>query len=83
MPKNTSGSGQKQDTPGRPSSSSSRQQTHPNQGTQTGAPEIDRKSGDSVPREDMRKRGEATYHDRPTDDGMHGDGDQAPNPRPS
>jgi len=30
-----------QDTPGRPKSSSSRQQTHPNQDAQTGSPELD------------------------------------------
>jgi hypothetical protein len=30
-----------QDTPGRPDSSASRQQTHPDQGTQTGSPAID------------------------------------------
>lgn len=30
-----------QDTPGRPDSSASRQQTHPGQGTQTGSPAID------------------------------------------
>jgi len=33
-----------QDTPGRPKSSSSRQQTQPNQGTQTGTPAIDANS---------------------------------------
>jgi hypothetical protein len=33
-----------QDTPGRPDSSSSRQQTHPDQSTQTGSPEIDANS---------------------------------------
>ena len=32
-----------QDTPGRPKSSASRQQTQPNQGTQSGTPEIDAK----------------------------------------
>lgn len=36
--------GQEQDTPGRAKSSSSRQQTQPNQGTQTGSPAVDEKS---------------------------------------
>jgi hypothetical protein len=35
---------QAQDTPGRPKSSSSRQQTHPDQGEQTGSPAIDANS---------------------------------------
>lgn len=32
------------DTPGRPNDSGSRQQTHPDQQTQTGSPELDSKS---------------------------------------
>jgi hypothetical protein len=35
---------QAQDTPGRPKASSSRQQTHPDQGEQTGSPAIDANS---------------------------------------
>ncbi len=58
-----------QDTPGRAKPSSSRQQTEPNQGTQTGSPEIDRKS----------KQPDPKYKDRPADEGKHGDGDQSPN----
>jgi hypothetical protein len=34
----------KQDTPGRPKSSSSRQQTQPGQNSQTGSPELDARS---------------------------------------
>lgn len=30
------------DTPGRPKESGSRQQTHPDQGSQTGSPQVDR-----------------------------------------
>lgn len=44
MPGTLSMSGETQDTPGRSSPTSSRQQTHPNQATQTGSPEIDGKS---------------------------------------
>jgi hypothetical protein len=33
-----------QDTPGRPDAAGSRQQTHPDQGSQTGAPELDSKA---------------------------------------
>jgi hypothetical protein len=35
----------KQDTPGRPKSSGSRQQTHPDQQTQTGSPDLDSPDG--------------------------------------
>jgi hypothetical protein len=31
-------------TPGRPTDSGSRQQTHPNQGSQSGAPDLDREA---------------------------------------
>lgn len=75
MPTNT------QDTPGRPKSSSSRQQTQPHQGTQSGSPALDRESGKSVPEEKMRKRGEEHYRDRPSEDGKHGDAAQEPTPR--
>ena len=40
-------SGETQDTPGRANPHSSRQQTQPGQSTQTGAPDIDGKSGSS------------------------------------
>jgi hypothetical protein len=36
-----------QDTPGRPKSSASRQQTQPNQGAQSGSPEVDTKDAGS------------------------------------
>ena len=36
-----------QDTPGRPKSSASRQQTQPNQGAQSGSPELDAKDAGS------------------------------------
>lgn len=62
-----------QNTPGRPKSSASRQQTHPNQGTQSGSPEIDSK--DTGSKKVVRK-----YRDRPADEGKHGDGAQQPNP---
>ena len=68
-----------QDTPGRPKASSSRQQTQPNQGTQSGSPELDAKDAGS-PQEQVA----AKYRDRPADEGKHGDGAQQPNsPRPS
>jgi hypothetical protein len=71
----------KQDTPGRANAASSRQQTQPHQGSQTGSPAIDRDSGKSVPEDTMHKRGEEHYRDRPSDDGKHGDGAQTPTPR--
>jgi hypothetical protein len=46
-----------QDTPGRPKSGSSRQQTQPDQGSQTGNTEIDSKSGHH-PRNDHHVRNE-------------------------
>jgi len=58
-----------QDTPGRPKPSSSRQQTEPNQGTQTHVPELDRAASET----------DQKYRDRPADEGKHGDGHQAPN----
>jgi hypothetical protein len=48
---------QKQDTPGRPKSESSRQQTQPNQGAQTGNPDTDSKGGHH-PRNDHHVRNE-------------------------
>lgn len=41
------------DTPGRPKDSGSRQQTHPNQGSQSGSPKVDRQLTDrgAVPKE--------------------------------
>jgi hypothetical protein len=74
----------KQDTPGRPKSSSSRQQTQPHQVTQTGSPEVDADDGGAAkdeggaPEDDER----VEYRDRPTDDGKHGDGHQEPNTGP-
>ena len=58
-----------QDTPGRPTSSSSRQQTQPNQGTQSGSPELDSKDA------------AVKYRDRPANEGKHGDEAEEPNPR--
>jgi hypothetical protein len=49
--------GNKQGTPGRPKSESSRQQTQPDQGAQTGNPTIDSKSGHH-PRNDHHVRNE-------------------------
>lgn len=46
--KSESNRNQEQDTPGRPDSSASRQQTHPGQGTQTGSPAIDANSKDTA-----------------------------------
>ena len=45
-----------QDTPGRPKSSASRQQTQPNQGSQTGKPDMESKDRD--PRNDHHVRNE-------------------------
>jgi hypothetical protein len=58
-----------QDTPGRPKSSSSRQQTQPDQGIQSGSPELDSKDT------------KVKYRDRPADEGKHGDAAEEPNPR--
>lgn len=49
--------GSKQDTPGRPSSESSRQQTQPNQGNQTGNADVDSKT-DREPGNDHHVRNE-------------------------
>jgi hypothetical protein len=46
-----------QDTPGRPKSGSSRQQTQPGQGAQTGNPDLDSKTGHR-PRNDHHVRNE-------------------------
>jgi hypothetical protein len=48
---------EKQDTPGRPKSESSRQQTQPNQEVQTGNAELDSKKGHE-PRNDHHVRNE-------------------------
>lgn len=66
------------DTPGRPKPTSSRQQSHPDQGQQSGSPELDRRSdGKKGPSRDQAHN--AVYHDRPADEGTHGDGDEEPN----
>jgi hypothetical protein len=56
------------DTPGKPGKAS-RQQTHPDQGVQSGSPELD--SADAGSPASQRR-----YRDRPADEGKHGDGDQ-------
>ena len=43
-----------QDTPGRPDSSASRQQSHPGQSTQTGSPAIDADSKNTAKPKDPR-----------------------------
>ncbi len=48
---------QKPDTPGRPKSGASRQQTQPNQGAQTGNSDVDSKEGHD-PRNDHHVRNE-------------------------
>jgi hypothetical protein len=53
-----------QDTPGRPKSSASRQQTQPNQGVQSGSPELDAKDAGSE--EAQRKN-----RTRPADEQEH------------
>jgi hypothetical protein len=53
-----------QDTPGRPKSSASRQQTQPNQGTQSGSPELDTKDAGS---EEARRKN----RNRPADEQDH------------
>jgi hypothetical protein len=69
-----------QDTPGRPRSSSSRQQTQPNQGTQTGSREIDAESKDNkTPEKPVPDLRHIKYRDRPQDEGKHGDGGEEPN----
>lgn len=66
------------ETPGRPKKTGSRQQTHPDQGLQSGSPELDRSSaGAKGPSRDQARN--AIYHDRPADEGTHGDGDEEPN----
>lgn len=66
-----------QDTPGRPRSSSSRQQTQSQQHVQSGNPELDSR-GPKVGRDNPN---DVQYRDRPADEGKHGDGDQEPNSR--
>jgi hypothetical protein len=61
-------------TPGRPHDSS-RQQKHPDQNLESGSDTLDRDSG----RDPMRGGSTAQYRDRPTDDGMKGDGADEPN----
>jgi hypothetical protein len=68
----------KRDTPGRPKPSSSRQQTHADQVTQTGSEELDADSARRA-RKKKSKQANVKYRDRPTDDGKHGDGDDEPN----
>lgn len=83
MPNRSDPNAGAQETPGRPKSSSSRQQTHRDQSTQTGSPEIDKRNRDREAQEPARKVAEVAYDDRPSEDGKHGDGDQEPNPRPN
>ena len=83
MPNRSPSKGPTQDTPGRAKPSSSRQQTHPEQSTQTGAPDIDKRSRGRDAQEPARKVAEVAYDDRPSDDGKHGDGHQQPNRRPT
>jgi hypothetical protein len=65
-------------TPGRPESKGSRQQTHADQVLQSGSPELDRRSaGAKGPNRDQAHN--AIYHDRPAEEGTHGDGDEEPN----
>jgi hypothetical protein len=54
-----------QDTPGRPKSSASRQQTQPNQGTQSGSPELDAKDADSekAKRKNRSRPGDEQEHE--------------------
>ena len=56
------------DTPGKPGNAS-RQQTHPNQGVQSGAPELDSKDAGPAMRHQR-------YRDRPANEGTHGDAAQ-------
>jgi hypothetical protein len=53
-----------QDTPGRPKSSASRQQTQPDQGTQSGSPELDAKDAGS---EEAKRKNRS----RPADEQQH------------
>ena len=62
-----------QDTPGRPKSSASRQQTQPNQGTQSGSPELDAKDAGS---EEAQRRNRS----RPAEEQEHEA--VAPGPKP-
>jgi hypothetical protein len=59
-------------TPGRPHDTS-RQQKHPDQNLESGSDELDRDS------QELSDGSTANYRDRPTDDGMKGDGDTEPN----
>jgi hypothetical protein len=54
-----------QDTPGRPKSSASRQQTQPNQGAQSGSPELDTKDAGSeaAQRKNRSRPAEAQEHE--------------------
>ena len=67
-----------QDTPGRPKSASSRQQTQHEQGSQSGSLHLDSKSSGQGPEREAAKK----YQDRPADEGKHGDADEEPNPGP-
>ena len=53
------------DTPGKPGNAS-RQQTQPNQGVQSGSPELDSKDAGTAVRQQR-------YRDRPANEGTHGD----------
>jgi hypothetical protein len=53
-----------QDTPGRPKSSASRQQTQPNQGAQSGSPDLDAKDAGS-------EKAKRKNRSRPADEREH------------
>lgn len=57
---------------GRPTRSSSRQQTVPDQAVQSGSKELDRQSTGKKPEHEAARR----YEDRPSNDGKHGDGEE-------
>ena len=59
---------------GRPTQSSSRQQTVPDQAVQSGSKELDRQSTSKKPEHEAAR----AYKDRPTNDGKHGDGSDEP-----
>lgn len=66
------------DTPGRPKTKSSRQQTNSDQALQSGSPELDRR-GAGAKGPSPNQASNAVYHDRPAAEGTHGDGDEEPN----
>ena len=67
-----------QDTPGRPKPGSSRQQTQPGQGNQSGSPALDKKDTGNASERETRVK----YRDRPANEGRHGDAGDEPNPGP-